>query len=202
MRIILVRHGETDENAAGCYLGHTDAKLNSNGRQQLRRLIDSLKELDRQNTSSLYSSDLSRAMESAHIIGEELQFPPISVFSLRELNFGDWECKTYAALNLQEKEQLEKWIQDPFSNAPPNGETLLELGKRFDDWFLQRLSNTEPNETIMVVSHGGPIRWFLSKWIIGDAKEFWNVEGVGHGKGLVVEYNERTRMFTLMNKVN
>lgn len=202
MKIILVRHGETDENAAHQYLGHFDADLNDHGRLQLRLFTEKLKDQYLPTITSLYSSDLSRALESAHIIGEDFQLIPVSVCSLRELNFGDWECKTYDALFSQEKELLEKWIQDPFYIAPPNGETLLQLGKRFDDWLHQLLSTIGPNETIVIVSHGGPIRWFLSKWVKGDVKEFWQVEGARHGEGLIVEFDKQTRMFTLINKVN
>lgn len=93
------------------------------------------------------------------------------------------------------------WIQDPFTVAPPNGETLQQLGKRFDDWLDHQLLNINQNKTIIMVSHGGPIRWFLSKWVKGDAKEFWHVEGVGHGKGIIVDFNEQKKMFTLLNKL-
>ncbi|XJZ28678.1 histidine phosphatase family protein [Bacillota bacterium Lsc_1132] len=199
MKIVLVRHGETNENASRCYLGHYDADLNEKGRQQLRLLTENLKAVT--PITSIYSSDLSRALESAQIIGKEFQLTPIPVFPLRELNFGDWECKTYESILAKEHERLEKWLQDPCSIAPPNGETLLELGKRMDHWLNHSFPNMEQNETIIIVSHGGPIRWFLSKWVKGDPKEFWNVEGVGHGKGVIVDFNEQTRMFTLLNKL-
>ena len=202
MKIILVRHGETDENVAHRYLGHTDAKLNENGREQLRFFTKKLKEIEPQTITSIYSSDLSRALESAHIIGEAFQLIPISEFSLRELNFGDWECKTYDDLFSQENERLQEWIQDPLCVAPPNGETLTQLGKRIDDWVEQRISNKVPNETIMMVSHGGPIRWFLSKWVKGDLNDFWQVDGAKHGNGLIVEFNEQTELFTLISTIN
>lgn len=95
MKIVLVRHGETNENAAHCYLGHFDAELNDNGRKQLSFFTEKLKQFTPIDSPSLYSSDLSRAMESAQIIGGEIQLRPVSEFPLRELNFGDWEGKTY-----------------------------------------------------------------------------------------------------------
>ncbi|MCM2532699.1 histidine phosphatase family protein [Neobacillus pocheonensis] len=201
MKIVLVRHGETNENAAHCYLGHFDAELNDNGRKQLSLFTEKLKQVTPIDSPSLYSSDLSRAMESAQIIGGEIQLRPVSEFPLRELNFGDWEGKTYDDIFLQDQKHLEMWIQDPFTVAPPNGETLQQLGKRFDDWLDHQLLNINQNKTIIMVSHGGPIRWFLSKWVKGDAKEFWNVEGVGHGKGIIVDFNEQKKMFTLLNKL-
>jgi alpha-ribazole phosphatase len=201
MKIILVRHGETDENAARCYLGHFDAELNDNGRQQLHHFTKKLKDFVLEGMVRLYSSDLSRAIESAQIIGKDLQLTPAPVFALRELNFGDWECKTYETIFAQEQELLEKWIKNPFEISPPNGETLRQLGKRMDDWLHDTLSHAHPEEHIIIVSHGGPIRWFLSKWLQGSEKEFWNVEGIHHGKGIIVELDKQTRTFTAINKI-
>lgn len=198
MKIVLVRHGETNENAARCYLGHYDAKLNENGRRQLRFLAEKVKKIEPKPTT-IFSSDLSRAVESAQIIGTVLQLDPMPEFPLRELDFGAWDCKTYDSIVSADEERFEKWISDPFTVAPPNGETLFELGKRFDQWFHVHLSKTAPNETILIVSHGGPLRWFLSKWVKGDAKQFWKVEGIGQGKGMIADYNERTKKFTLLN---
>lgn len=198
MNIMFVRHGETNENASHCYLGHYDAKLNEKGLQQVRLLAEKMNSITEKKMTSIYSSDLSRAMETAQIIGNELQLIPVPIFSLRELHFGDWECMTYDAILEKEKEKLDKWIQNPYVFAPPNGETLLELGNRFDEWFKQMITKVEPNNTVIIVSHGGPIRWFLSKWIKGDINKFWNVKGVEHGKGIMIEFNEQTGIFTIL----
>ncbi|MEH7119558.1 histidine phosphatase family protein [Neobacillus vireti] len=197
MRLIVVRHGETNDNAARRYLGHFDAPLNQQGRQQLKVLSEMLKRTEPQPISAIYSSDLARAVESAQIIGNEFQLRPIAIFALRELHFGDFDCKTYEEIRQEDPERLEKWIQDPYLVAPPNGETLSQLGKRMDNWLETILSAEQPTGTIMIVSHGGPIRWFLSKWVKGDLNDFWNVKGLGHGKAVIFEWNEQTRKFTL-----
>ncbi|MFX3623862.1 MAG: histidine phosphatase family protein [Ectobacillus sp.] len=201
MKIILVRHGETDVNAAGCYLGHFDAKLNPKGQEQIRQLTKKLKGIVTEGITRLYASDLSRAVESAQIIGEALRLTPTLVSALRELHFGDWECKTYEAIVAQEQELLERWIQNPFQISPPNGETLQQLGKRVDDWLWHILSHAYPDESIIIVSHGGPIRWFCSKWLRDNEQEFWNVKGIPHGKGGMVEFDPQTRIFTAMNQI-
>ncbi|WP_176541067.1 MULTISPECIES: histidine phosphatase family protein [unclassified Bacillus (in: firmicutes)] len=201
MRIILVRHGETDENAARRYLGHFDAALNQQGRKQLKGLSEILKRTETQPISAIYSSDLSRAVESAQMIGNEFQLRPKPIFALRELHFGDFDCKTYEEIRQEDPERLEKWILNPYMVAPPNGETLLQLGKRVDDWLEAILTTEQPTGTIVIVSHGGPIRWFLSKWVKGDPNEFWNVEGLGHGKAMLMDWNEQKRIFTIGKKL-
>lgn len=198
MKLIFIRHGQTDENAAHCYLGHYDASLNETGREQLIELATQLKHSILTN-GILYSSDLSRTMESAQIIGSALQLEPIPVFALRELDFGDWDCKTYETITEKEAERFEKWIYNPFEMNPPNGETLHQLGIRFDRWLNETLLHTY--ETIIVVSHGGPIRWFLSKWIQQDKNEFWNVKGIKLGKGIVAEFDTQTRTFQSVHDI-
>ncbi|WP_379969813.1 histidine phosphatase family protein [Ectobacillus sp. sgz5001026] len=193
MKLIFIRHGQTNENAAHCYLGHYDAPLNETGRKQLFQLADQLKGKISTDKGKLYSSDLSRTMESAQIIGSALQLKPIPVVALRELDFGNWDCKTYEMITENESEWFEKWIHNPLEISPPNGETLHQLGVRFDKWLNETLLHKE--ETILVVSHGGPIRWFLSKWVQQNENEFWNVKGIKLGKGIIVEFDTQTRTF-------
>jgi alpha-ribazole phosphatase len=200
MKLIFVRHGETNENAGHCYLGHTDSPLNEAGRKQIGLIAEQFlqKRFDKK-TTSLFSSDLVRAQESARIIGNGLKLTPTPEFALRELNFGDWECLTYEQIKEREPLALTNWIDDPFSEAPPNGETLAELGARFDAWLEQVLLLHAQDETLIIVCHGGPIRWFSSKWLEGDEAKYWQVEGVKHGTALAVDFDKQTREFTRIN---
>ncbi|WP_255301603.1 histidine phosphatase family protein [Bacillus sp. AFS040349] len=188
--MILIRHGETNENAAGRYLGHYDAPLNKLGQQQIQSLATNLiKTLGKESISALYSSDLLRAKESAQIIGEALQMKPSADPALRELSFGKWECKTYDEIMSEAPRLVTKWINDPFKLAPPEGETLNELGSRVHDWFKQVLCQHTLNDTVLIVSHQGPIRWLLSHYYLGNSTKFWDVEGINHGSGVLLEFD-------------
>jgi len=79
--LLLVRHGETDWNAAGRLQGHTDRPLSDHGREQARRLAD---ELAGEDLEAIYASDLARARETAEIVGERLQLPVVLDPDLRE----------------------------------------------------------------------------------------------------------------------
>ncbi|GAA3326400.1 hypothetical protein GCM10020331_062150 [Ectobacillus funiculus] len=153
------------KNAARCYLGHFDACLNETGRQQIHRLAEHVRQVYGKEITRIYCSDLSRTRESAEIIGSYLQLQPVSIHALRELHFGDWECETYDSI--RERDLLQEWIQNPFQIAPPHGETLQQLGNRVDTWLSHILLHEKEDETILVMSHGGPIRWVLAKWIFG-----------------------------------
>ncbi|MFP3123252.1 histidine phosphatase family protein [Ectobacillus funiculus] len=199
MKIIFARHGETDENAARCYLGHFDARLNETGRQQIHRLAEHVRQMYGKDITRIYCSDLSRTRESAEIIGSYLQLQPVSIHALRELHFGDWECETYDSI--RERELLTEWIQNPFQIAPPHGETLQQLGNRVDTWLSHILLHEKEDETILVMSHGGPIRWVLAKWILGDRQEFWNAEGVKHGSGLVIKLGRDGNLCAIIDRM-
>ena len=70
--LLLVRHGETDWNADGLLQGHTDRPLSDYGRGQARQLAE---DLEGEGLDAIYSSDLSRARETAEIVGERLGLP-------------------------------------------------------------------------------------------------------------------------------
>src|SRR5213078_2372373 len=89
--LLLVRHGETDWNAAGRLQGHTDRPLSDYGREQARRLAD---ELSSEGVDAIYTSDLARARETAEIVAERLHLPVVLDPDLREKNWGTWEGLT------------------------------------------------------------------------------------------------------------
>src|SRR5436190_1312043 len=89
--LLLVRHGETDWNAAGRLQGHTDRPLNEYGRRQAKELAD---RLAGEGADAIYASDLSRAKETAEIVGERLGLTVVIDADLREKNWGSWEGLT------------------------------------------------------------------------------------------------------------
>ena len=96
MRLLLVRHGETDWNAAGRIQGCTDTPLNARGRAQAAALAEKLRSSER--AEALYTSPLRRAAETAEIIGSALGLRPEPVEALREISFGVWEGCSWAEI--------------------------------------------------------------------------------------------------------
>ncbi|GAB7387052.1 alpha-ribazole phosphatase [Bacillaceae bacterium] len=194
-RWIWVRHGETAENAAGRYLGHRDVPLNERGRRQAQALAN---KLAGETIASIYTSDLRRCVETARAIAREHgPLTPLPAADLRELNFGEWDGKTYDQLMRTEKARVEQWYADPFTTPPPGGETLRELGMRIDRFLAVVIAATETaagaaRPAVVFVTHGGPIRWFLSRWVKGEETAFWQVKGLAPGEGLVAEFDGRS----------
>jgi alpha-ribazole phosphatase len=197
MRWIWVRHGETEENRLRRYLGHADPPLNERGKEQAERLRRLLADL---SPAAVYSSDLTRCMETATRIAAQWKLRPIPVQSLRELSFGKWDGKTYDEIMRTDGERMKKWYDNPFQVSPPGGETLEQFGRRIDNWLSERLAAFQSDETVLIVSHGGVIRWFECKWLARDPSSFWRTEGLGHGQALFARWDGQRWMTSLLEE--
>jgi broad specificity phosphatase PhoE len=137
--LLLVRHGETDWNADGRLQGQTDRPLSDFGRRQARQLAD---ELADEELEAIYSSDLSRARETAEIVGERLGLPVVLDPDLREKDWGTWE-----GLTAVERDRVE-FV----------GETTEEHQERILR-ALRRISSLNATDgRVLVVTHGGSMR--------------------------------------------
>lgn len=147
--ILLARHGETDWNLERRVQGHSDRPLNQTGRAQARALAD---QLDGEQLDAVYSSDLSRARETALIVGERKRLPVTALPGLREKNFGSWEGSTDEEILLRfPHARRGEW---------GDGETSEELARRVVE-ALALIAAAHPDGRVLVVSHGGPLRAVL-----------------------------------------
>ncbi len=149
MLLYLVRHGETDWNLARRIQGSTDIALNATGRAQAAATGQLLA---RRNWDAIYSSPLSRAYDTAHIIAEHVDLgEPIAVDALVERNYG-------AAEGLADPELGRRFPPDA---EVPGRESREEVIARVLPALLA-LAESHPDQAIVVVSHGGVIRCILS----------------------------------------
>lgn len=165
LRVVLVRHGQTEWNAAMRNQGHIDIPLDEVGREQSRKLATSLKEC---TFDAIFCSDMSRTIETAKVIasatnsGNLIEDP-----RLRERNYGEWEGKTREEIAAKEAGHLEKYRSDPAFYAPTGGETGIEVYTRCSS-FLWELLQKYPKGNILIVSHGGTIANLIAALIGGS----------------------------------
>lgn len=150
--ILLIRHGQTDWNAAGRWQGHADIPLNEVGRRQARRLAD---RLSRWPITAMYSSDLKRAAETAHILADILGLQPVYDPVWRERHGGAFEGLTGAEIKRAHPEAWDRLSQG--ITDPPGGESPEQLHERVTKAF-ERLLERHAGEMVSVVSHGGALR--------------------------------------------
>lgn len=149
-RIILVRHGETDANTTGCFLGDLDVDLSDNPKT-LTVIKQLAAQLQQFNPAIIVSSPAKRAQQTAQIINQSINVKIVTEPDVREISFGSWEGLTSQEVNSID---LEKWRARNVScnTSPTNGETLKSLADRVEV-ILNRLCTKYDNQTIIVVTH-------------------------------------------------
>jgi alpha-ribazole phosphatase len=154
MKLLLIRHGQTNWNLEQRFQGQSDIPLNETGRKQAQALAD---RLSAEPFDAVYSSDLQRATETAKIIcASQIH----SDARLREVNFGDWEGLIYDEIKAKYPEPLAAWEADIFKNAPPHGETLEGLAVRVQS-MLDELRKKNDDQNILIVAHGGVLQTLI-----------------------------------------
>lgn len=166
MKLLLVRHGETDWNKASRYQGHRDTILNPTGIEQAREAGEKLKDYA---PKAIYASDLTRTMQTAGIIGKALGLEPQGEPRLREINFGEWEGRTYPEVLELFPQEVKMWRECPLEAQVPGGETLKNVLARMLEALEDICASAEGN--VVVVTHGGPIRLLLCH--IGAEGAMW-----------------------------
>ena len=150
--LLLVRHGETDWNREGRWQGFSDTSLNELGREQARTLAGDLDGA----VGAVYSSDLTRARETAEILagslGLEVRLDP----RLRERGFGSWEGLTMSEIEEHFGEAHRLWREGEGPGAE-DAEPFEAFSARIEA-FLGDVLRQHPGEEVLVVSHGGSIR--------------------------------------------
>ena len=178
IHIYLIRHGMTAYNAQKKYLGHRDEPILQDqlqGYENLRKHVKKVK------FDIIYSSDLLRCRQTAAYMfeGESVYFDR----RIREIDFGDWEGKTYE--QLKQNPAYCKWLSDWEIECIPNGENWrgfqFRINKFMDD---QILLDEYKGKTIAIVSHGGVIRQIVSR--LSEHLKFWDIT-VEFGKAIVME---------------
>ena len=168
MKLILVRHGETDWNKLDKCQGISDIPLNSTGEKQAKDLAHSLRD---KNISAIFSSDLQRAINTAKCISEyhgiEVQIDE----RFREMDQGDFEGLEFKYIRENYSHVLKKWREEPGTLRIPGGESLTEVQDRA--WLaFNNLLNEYNGKDILVVTHNLTIITLLCKFTGKSLKSF------------------------------
>ncbi len=156
-QIIIVRHGQTEWNIKGIRQGHLDSRLTPRGVTQAKALAT---RLAREKFSALYSSDLGRALETAQEIASVTGHQIITDARLRERHLGVFQGLN--ADEISEKYPEERRLLRTIGPAYviPGGESMYQQVER-NIAFLNELAEKHPEETLVVVTHGGVVSGFF-----------------------------------------
>ena len=167
-RLFLVRHGATTATEEGRFSGSSGAELSAEGRSQAARLGE---RLARQNISALYSSPLSRALDTARIIAGSCGLEPVTRDGLREIGHGHWEGMTRDEVERQFGAEYATWEADPFTFAPVGGESGVAVLARALP-VVREIVAAHPGAQVLVVSHKATLRLVLSSLLGFDPRGY------------------------------
>lgn len=163
-RLIIARHAESDYNLQNRIQGHHDSGLTRRGLSQARALARRLGEY---KIARVYSSDLGRATTTTAEILKHLRAPLTLDPLIREIHLGEWEGMTPDEVDNLYDKGYQKWLAKPSAARIPKSEPLSRFRRRVTRRIAQ-IAARHPNQTVLVVTHGGAITAMLSEWLAAD----------------------------------
>jgi glucosyl-3-phosphoglycerate phosphatase len=188
VRLLLWRHGQTTFNVERRFQGQTDVPLNAVGRQQAETVARYIAAF---RPDAIYSSDLSRAVQTAEPLARLTGLTVQLDKDLRERNGGAWEGKTDVEIREQYADAYAAW-------QPPDGETAEAVAER-GAAALERIADSMTGGSLaVVVGHGANLNFGLAK-VLGIPVEArllgpfgncnWSVLGKRAGHWRLLQHN-------------
>lgn len=154
VRLILLRHGQTELSVQRRFSGVGDPPLTAAGRGQARAAAERLArgaQLD-----AVITSPLRRARATAECVADQLGLTPAVDEAWRECDFGSFEGLTFTEVRERQPEALRAWLADP-ATAPPGGESFAAVTERVAA-AREAIRVASPGRNVLVVSHVTPIK--------------------------------------------
>lgn len=166
MKLILVRHSETEDNIKHVFQGKNDGKLTKKGREQARELGKELKEKHKK-IDMIFCSPLGRCVETLNNILDEypIEGPVFMSKLIEERDLGEYTGMETCLIDWDELNQDNK------INREMGVESSADLKKR-SNLFLEDLKLEDKDSNILVVSHSGPIKMMINILTGKDLDEF------------------------------
>lgn len=154
MKLILIRHTSVNVPKGVCY-GQADVDVNYSFPDEASKVKENLKKI---SFDAVYSSPLQRCMKLADFCGYE---SPIKDDRLKEINFGEWEMKTYSEIK---DPRLAEWFTDYINVEPPGGESVIDQQKRLSEFVDELRAKYDKDSIIGIFTHGGIVMNSLVKF--------------------------------------
>lgn len=198
--VFLIRHGQTSWNKERRFLGRSDIPLDATGLEQARKLAHALASTP---IHRLYSSPLSRAMQTADAIASALHLAPETVNGLTELNQGELEGMEGRLLAERYPDFYRDWVHDPTHVRIPGGETLAECQARAVESIHRVLGELDSTAPVALVSHKVAISGIICdclglpprfNMMVGQANTAINVLAFKDGRLSLVRLNDAAHL--------
>lgn len=196
--INFIRHGMTQANINGQYVGVTDIPVCEEGLNKLKQLKN---DCIYPKVEAYYSSPLKRCIQTCGVIYPEAE--PIVIDGLKECDFGDWETKTPS--ELKDNAQYQAWIKSGRQLTPPNGESGEQFKKRLCNAVEKLIEDLMRNgiTSSAVFAHGGVIMAILSLYGLPKLNPYELIvaNGCGYSVRVTPGLWMRDKVFEICEKI-
>ncbi len=152
---LIIRHGQSESNAAATLTGQLDIALTETGIKQGQAASEYI--FNNYKVDRIYSSDLIRASTTVKRLSELTGICVTLNKNLREMHCGDWQGRKVSDLMAEYGEYYERWKDHDTSAFPPNGESFIDLQKRaFGE--IECIRKENDGKTVVIATHGGVIK--------------------------------------------
>jgi broad specificity phosphatase PhoE len=169
--VILIRHGETEWNRREIFRGRADVELNQRGREQARTLGSAL---EGRNLDAVYSSPLSRAVETAEAIAEHHGMAVEIEDGFIDFDYGIWQGLTHDEVRQRYPRVYRDWIERPHTVKIEGGESLRMVRRRAMR-ALMRIVGRHQDGTVVIVAHRVVNKVVLCAVLELASSHFWRI---------------------------
>jgi broad specificity phosphatase PhoE len=171
-KVYLVRHGQTAWNLEEVFRGRADIPLDETGRNEVHLAGEALKD---ETLHAIYSSPLSRSMETAENIAKFQNITVTPFDSIIDISYGEWEGKSLKEVQEKFPDLFALWLEEPHKVGFPAGESLDEVRSRAME-AVENLVAKHKNENIALVAHRVPNKVICCALLGIDNSNFWRIQ--------------------------
>ena len=197
VKLILVRHALTVDNQKSRLSGHIDSSISEEGKEQIDKITNYLKDFD---IDKIYTTTSSRTKDTVKKLSELKSIEKIEKESLKEISFGDFEGLTFDEIKDKYPKEFQDMIEKGYEYKYPNGESLIDSYNRVCIELDNIISNND-DRTILICSHGGTIRNIITYLISNSYKYHWNFK-IDNGSVTILEVQDGFTVITAMNNTS
>jgi broad specificity phosphatase PhoE len=171
-KVYVVRHGQTAWNLEEVFRGRMDIPLDETGKKEVHLAGEALKD---ETIHAVYSSPLSRSMETSENIAKFQNIPVTPLEAIIDISYGEWEGVQLAEVQKKYPELYDQWLKRPHTITFPGGESLEGVRTRVMD-AIDHLVEKHQNENIALVAHRVPNKVICCSLIGIDNSNFWRIQ--------------------------
>lgn len=173
MKLVLIRHGHVDGISPERFRGRLDLPLTEIGLRQAVATRERLRSASAPST--IYTSSMSRCIRTAEIIGEPFGLHPVQLQELNDIDYGEFQGRTFEEVANLWPEQFNMWRSTPHLVTFPAGESLQDVRTRLTAAFRSIIASHN-DETVFIVGHSSTNRALLTHLLDLPLSDYWSIK--------------------------